>query len=316
MSRNIIIGLLILLGACAPEQSKDFLFAANQNDNSVSVLDAHTLTEVKRIAVGAKPIGLVATGKRVFIADETSGTVSVIDTERLVLEKTLTTGAGTHDVVVTRDGTKIYATNLNNDSLSVIDPITLSVKKIDLKPGTKPHAYGVNPATGEIWLANWGTNTISILNDDMITAEIQTGKIPQHFIFTSDGNTVFATMGGDNQTWAYGVNSHEVKKKIDVPGPRPTFNMITPDDKYVLVSNTKGNQLTIIDPSTNEVVKHLYVGNGPEHIIVTPDGKTAYVSIGEDDAIAVIDIATLTMEKHVQLASGSHPHGIILVRTG
>jgi YVTN family beta-propeller protein len=53
---------------------------------------------------------------------------------------------------------------------------------------------------------------------------------------------------------------------------------VTPDGKYIYVSNQGGNGVAVIETASNTVAQTILVGTGPSGIVVTPDGK--YVSHG------------------------------------
>ncbi len=54
----------------------------------------------------------------------------------------------------------------------------------------------------------------------------------------------------------------------------------------------KTNQLNIIDPKTNKLVKAVTVGAMPHWIAVDPKGETAWVTNEASNDVSVVDIAT------------------------
>ena len=58
---------------------------------------------------------------------------------------------------------------------------------------------------------------------------------------------------------------------------------MSPDGRWVLVTNESDNSVSIIDTRTLKVVKSVQVGKRPRDVAFTPDGATVYVS-GEFDA--------------------------------
>jgi len=72
------------------------LFVTNQEDNSVSVIDTKTLTELAVIEVGEKPEGISVhpNDKHVYVANWFDNSVSVIDAHSLTVIDTIKTDNG------------------------------------------------------------------------------------------------------------------------------------------------------------------------------------------------------------------------------
>jgi len=75
---------------------------------------------------------------------------------------------------------------------------------------------------------------------------------------------------------------------------------VTPDGKYVYVSNQGGNGVAVIETASNTVAQTIVVGTGPSGIVVTPDGKHVYVS--NENRVSVINTATKTVEATIAVA--------------
>jgi|GEM_PF-2347177 len=120
---------------------------------TVHVLDANTLQIIKRIEglpynehcssqlgeyCGPRGIAVSPTGKRVYVANVDS--VSVIDAETNELLTNIAVdpgpeGQGLQGIVVSKDGTRVYATNTGNSRIEVIDAVTNEL----LTPIQVPH---------------------------------------------------------------------------------------------------------------------------------------------------------------------------------
>ncbi len=89
-------------------------------------------------------------------------------------------------------------------------------------------------------------------------------------------------------------------------GCNPQGVAVTPDGKNVYVTNTRDNNVSVIDTATNTVIANVSVGNGPEGVAVTSDGKKVYVANYWDNTISVIDTATKTVTETVPVGSSSY----------
>ena len=90
------------------------LFVANSWDDTISVIDTHTLEVVAIWPVGAEPSGVVEgpAGKYVFVANRISSDVAVLDAQTGVEEKRLMAGRGASYLTLSPDGQRIYATHI------------------------------------------------------------------------------------------------------------------------------------------------------------------------------------------------------------
>ena len=81
--------------------------------------------------------------------------------------------------------------------------------------------------------------------------------------------------------------------RIDIGGS-PRNIAITADGSRVYATNRDDNTVSVIDPTTNTVVRTVQLdGNdGPEGIAVHPDGRTVYVVNNGSSTVDAIDTAT------------------------
>jgi YVTN family beta-propeller protein len=92
-------------------------------------------------------------------------------------------------------------------------------------------------------------------------------------------------------------------------GVVPKVVDVTPDNKYVLVTNWCSYDLSIISTDSQKVVKTIKIGAYPRGITVSQDSKFAYVAQMGGSVIHKIDLATFEREL---LTVGSNPRAIVL----
>jgi YVTN family beta-propeller protein len=102
--------------------------------------------------------------------------------------------------------------------------------------------------------------------------------------------------GQASDSYVYRVSLADlaVDKVIKV-GEVPKYVAVTPDSKYVLVSNWQSFTLSVIDVHTSKVVKTVPLGPYPRGIAVSPDSKTAYVAVMGSTDIAVVDLTDFSV---------------------
>jgi YVTN family beta-propeller protein len=81
----------------------------------------------------------------------------------------------------------------------------------------------------------------------------------------------------------------------------------------LLILAKRDETLSIVNPTTLEVVARVPVGHDPHEVVASPDGKRAYVSNyggGRYNSLAVVDLTTQTALPAIDLGALRGPHGL------
>jgi YVTN family beta-propeller protein len=95
-----------------------------------------------------------------------------------------------------------------------------------------------------------------------------------------------------------------------VLAPLPAFAGVA----RVYVTNSAGDSIDVIDPSTNKVVQQIKGIEGAHGIAFSPDGSRVYVSDEVDSTLDVFDRKSGKLVKKVALSA--HPNNIAVARDG
>ena len=76
------------------------------------------------------------------------------------------------------------------------------------------------------------------------------------------------------------------------------------------VTNFGSDTVSVIDPTTNTVIKNITVGDGPISIDIDTFGDAMYVANYDSDTVSVIDPTTNTVIKNITV--GNSPTYIIM----
>src|SRR5215813_15195605 len=82
----------------------------------------------------------------------------------------------------------------------------------------------------------------------------------------------------------------------------------------VYVTNSKGDDVTIIDPATMKAIGSIKVGENPHGIIASPDRRTLYISVEGTDELVSVDIATNKVTSRVKV--GRAPNEVSITKDG
>src|SRR5215510_1091098 len=125
-----------------------------------------------------------------------------------------------------------------------------------------------------------------------------------------DLNKGFITNGQSNSVTIFDLKT---LAKLGEPatGRNPDAVCYEPKTKRLFAINHTGNDVTSIDPKTNEVLKTFPVGPAPEFCAVDGAGKL-YVNIEGSSEIVEIDAAKNEVTRRVSLAPAEAPTGLAI----
>lgn len=277
-------------------------------------------------------------GPYLYIPDA-SGAVSVLDTASRANAQTITdTEAGTFGVAVHPSGIRVYVTNRDQDTVSVIDTVTNKlIYTVDLQSPSDPAFRGAGPAgvaitpDGKyIYVANTDSQNVLVidaLDDDGIDSIIKPvplppGSNPVGVAVASkpDGKVeVFVANSGTKTVSVIDAGTHTLKNDGLPTDEGPHGIAASPDGIKVYVTNSVSNNVTVIDTST-------YASSGkyppgitkPQGIAVKPDGNEVYVvnrgSGTEAGTVSVIGAAGNSLATITGL--GVSPYGVSFNSSG
>jgi len=128
--------------------------------------------------------------------------------------------------------------------------------------------------------------------------------------FNREGHDICSPASGYDTSFLYRVNlaNYEIDNVYPV-GSVPKVVEVTPDNKFVLVSNWCSYDLTVISIASQKVVKTIKIGRYPRGIAVSNDSKFAYVAEMGGSRIHVINLEDFSI---TYIPIGSNPRAIVL----
>jgi YVTN family beta-propeller protein len=128
--------------------------------------------------------------------------------------------------------------------------------------------------------------------------------------FTKEGHDTCSPASGYDSSFLSRINLES--KKIDAVypvGSVPKVVQVTPDNKYILVSNWCSYTVTVISVESGKPVKSIKIGRYPRGIAVTADSKFAYVAEMGGSHIHRINLEDFSK---LLIPIGSNPRAIVL----
>jgi YVTN family beta-propeller protein len=289
----------------ALDLSNGTAYTANMAGNSVSVIDIATCNATivsgcsqkpADIHVGSNPWALAVDQglHTLYVANNLDETLSAINTDRCnattqsgcsVRPPTMPVGGGPQAVVVDPSTNTVYTANFNDNSVSVGDTdscnaeVTTDCRKVSpaARVGLEPEGLAVDEATHSLYVADLGSNTVSVIDTT-----------------------------GCNAATTHGCSNRMATVHV---GSQPTGMAIDPQTNSLYVTDAGGSTVSVIDTATCNAVVQSGCGQTPPEVTVDrqpfgialdPVTDTVYVtelgSNDEGDTVSVIDGATCNAE--------------------
>ncbi len=273
---HLLLGLLLvpLLGlpnGAVDDRRGGVLLVTNKSENTLSLIDAETGEELERIATGPNP----------------------------------------HEVAVTPDGRLAFVANYGSNSLTIVDLAKrVSLSSVDLGEHSRPHGIAVSKNGRSVWVTTEGSQHLVEVDVERrsVRRAIKTGQRVTHMValVEGQGKAYTANIGSGNVTVIDLARGQVIKQVATGAGAEGIA--VTPDDRFVLVTNREAGTLSVIDAVRDEVVHSLQVGGFPIRVEVAPDGERALVS--QARAGTLLEISIGDWKPGRKLSVGRVPVGI------
>ncbi len=112
--------------------------------------------------------------------------------------------------------------------------------------------------------------------------------------FSNPGDDVCSPAAGHDESFLYRIDTNrlEVDDVIAV-GSVPKYVAVSPDGRYVLVSNWCSYDLSVVSTAAGSEVKRLPLGPYPRGIAIGSESKRAFVAVMGSADVAVVDLRRL-----------------------
>ena len=127
-----------------------------------------------------------------------------------------------------------------------------------------------------------------------------------------DPSAIDTCQGKDrDQSFVYRIDTTTFKiDQVVQVGAVPKYLAVSPDNKYVVVSNFCSLDVSIIDVLTNKEVRRIDVGLHPRGIAITNDSSTAYVTVMGGGVIIAFNLRDFTTR--IITSAGYTPRHLVL----
>lgn len=270
--------------------------------------------EVQRIAVGCGPndVTVGRDGRYAYVAHVLESTLGVLDSWTGSVTY-LDTTAPVGRAQLTADGSRLYAANANNGTMTVVDTTTNTV--IDAVPvggyasdfvldtnGNRAYVL-VNPPNEGFDLVVIDTATTTVIDRTHLGPDADLPAL------SPDGGTLFVR---DSLGRTIRAIDTATLSATDIPADHDvTVLAVSPDGRHLFVSTFP--DLLVYDTRTHVPVRSFDDLGGARFLVFSPDGSMLYTANFDGDTLAVIDTTTLA---HTTVHVSPHPTNAVVSPDG
>ncbi|MCZ8513882.1 bifunctional YncE family protein/alkaline phosphatase family protein [Paenibacillus filicis] len=254
-------GLSLWLGVAFSPDGKTLYASASGNKIAVYHFDNGILTEKPSIIMNDvnnpnnkfSPAGISVSpdSKFLYVANNLDNSVSRVDLTLGQVTAIKSVGKNPYTAFLSHNGSKLYATNWGESSVSILDTENFTVKKT-INVGLHPNAVAENPVDGFIYVSCSDSDQISVIdpNTEQVIQTISlspysgapTGSQPDALTVSPDGKTLYVANAGNNDI---AVVSLEDSSRAKVEGLIPTAwypsgVFLSKDGKKLMALSAKG----------------------------------------------------------------------------
>jgi gliding motility-associated-like protein len=221
---------------------------------------------------------------------------------------TIPVGSYPWGIVVSPDGSRVYNTNFNNSTISVINTATNSVIGI-LAAGPNPYCVAISPDGERLYVTNYYSNRVTVINisTGAVIATINTGTDPRYVTVSPDGSKVYVSNSGSNSISVINTATNTLSNTIAV-GTYPEAIVLSLDGSRLYVQNSGSSTVSVINTTTSSIIASIPTSRGGHGAALSRDGTRLYVTNSNLHEVTVIN--TLTNSVLTTVYAGDFPRSV------
>ena len=341
----------------------DQLRVGNDDPNYVVLPTNQVLTPAGRqITLGGRPTDLAISCDGRWLAVLSAGEVVAVNLEsNLIAGRVAHPGGSCKGIVFTADGKKLLASSVRgtigvyhvaaDGKLSSGSTISLPTPRNSGRTNALPIGLALEADGRSLWVALNLNNTLAEIDlaSSKVVREISVGNAPYDVVLVGrkayvsnwagrhpDSSSTVGPSGigaplrvdprrhiaSDGSVSVVDLTAGRQIKEV-VVGLHPSGLAVSPDGRYVCVTNANSDTVSVIDTRSDEVVQSVSVrsdkspglfGSAPNALVFSGDGRQLYVSNGTNNAIAVLTFNPPHCRWQGFLPTAWYPAGIVLDR--
>ena len=244
--------------------------------------------------------------------DKAGNTITVVDLVDRKVKATfnLDTHTGPHGMVVSHDGKLLWATSETPQAVLEIDAATGKTLHVWNTNQVRSHMIVTTPSESKFYVTNTVSGSVSVV--ERSTGEVKilaTGPGTEGIAIAPDGKEVWAASRSDARISVISTATDTIVGSFSSGGKSPKRMAFAPDGAEVWVTNSGGNQVTVFDAHSRELLSSLTLDKDPSGVSFSSDGRRVYVTNSAANMLTIIDAHARKVLSAIPI--GTDPDGVI-----
>lgn len=283
------------------------VYVPNEHSNSVSVIDAATMTVIRTIPVGASPQHVTPSADMRFLYVNDSA-LTEIDPRTVTVTRRIPVQQP-YNLYFTLDGRHAIVVAEDLDRLDLYSYPGWSFERSIHIPWKGIDHLDIS-ANGSFLIATTEYAGVVLkvdLRDWAVVASAKLGSLPVDVRLSPDGSRFYVTDQGRGGVIV--VDPQTMTEKRFIATGRGAHGLaVSRDTRSLYVSDRLEGSITVIDTTTDRLIQRWIVGGSPDMLQVSTDGTQLWTGDRFSDTVAVIDTRSGAVIRRIRV--GRSPHGV------
>ncbi len=286
-----------------------FIFTANANGNSVSMVNTTNNTVAATVPVGSQPSFTYVNPNQheVYVSCYNQSEIYVLDALTGNVIAKIATGNGPQYMTTNPDGSLLYVLNTGGASVTAINTTTHTVIAT-IPVGPYPQYLIVTPDGSRLYVVNYaasgGSTYVINTTTNTVINTINTASKPAGMVVSPDGTRVYITDDIANTMSVINTTTNTLIAVIPL-GYHSLQPVINADGSRIYVSNMLSDDVSVINTATNSVIATIRIGGNCAGSALSRDGQFLYVTNTSSPSVSIINTANNTVINTIPLSGVS-----------
>lgn len=190
-----------------------------------------------------------------------------------------------------------YVSDGADNTVTVLDLVYLRRDRV-LQVGKDPSGMAVNPVRNEVYTANAGSDSVSVIdaekNDVVLTIGVH--HAPYSLDVAPDGKRLYVANSGSNTVSVVDLDKHR-EIAVAATGEAPGVVKVAPDDRTLVVSNRMAGSISVYSIQPDDAVHPLALREafggcpGATDVAILPDSSKVFVACSGGHTVMAVWLA-------------------------
>jgi len=264
---NITLDEMLQNIKLSEDQLTLYIMTTDGGSGSIFMFNTTTNELIKEIPTEASVQDVANFNGTLYVSDLIGGKVQVMNTNGTLIDE-IDVGARPQFMEVRPDGQVLYVTR-SGGPISVVDlEQNVMIKEID--SGSMPHRLYFTSDGSKLFVVNVESDTLSVIDSyrHEIMKDIPVGDNPQYVALNPDETLAYVTNMDSDTISLVDTQTFEVVDEIPVGNGPYGIAFSADGGDLFYVSNTRGNDVSIINTASSNISDTIYAGGaGPNQIV-------------------------------------------------